>query len=196
VSDIVTTTTHKTLRGPRGGLILSREIYAKDIDRSVFPTWQGGPMEHVIAAKAVAFHEAMLPSFADYAERIIANARTLAEALTARGFRMVSGGTDNHLVLVDLRPKRVTGKDAEVALDAAGITTNKNMIPFDPEKPMRTSGLRLGTPAVTTRGFGEAEMVRIAEWIDRVVSAVEDEAVIGRVRDEVRELAGSFPMPG
>jgi glycine hydroxymethyltransferase len=195
VSDIVTTTTHKTLRGPRGGMILCRAELAKDVDRSVFPTWQGGPMENVIAAKAVALLEAMQPEFKDYARRIIDNARCLSDALAGHGFRIVSGGTDNHLVLVDLRPKGVTGKVAEQALDAAGITTNKNMIPFDPEKPMVTSGLRLGTPIVTTRGMGPDEMRRIASWINRVLESPADEGVRATVGAEVSEMAGGYPLP-
>jgi glycine hydroxymethyltransferase len=196
VSDVVTTTTHKTLRGPRGGLILCREDHAKAIDKAVFPTLQGGPLEHIIAAKAVALHEAMQPDFRDYQARVIENARVLADALAGHGFRIVSGGTDNHLLLVDLRPKGVTGKAAEAALDAAGITTNKNMIPSDPESPFVTSGLRLGTPAVTTRGFGPDEMHRIAGWITEVVDDIEDAEIQARVRDEVTEMAGAFPVPG
>jgi glycine hydroxymethyltransferase len=196
VSDVVTTTTHKTLRGPRGGLVLCREAHAKAIDKAVFPTLQGGPLEHVVAAKAVALHEAMQPEFRLYQERVLENARVLAEALSGHGFRIVSGGTDNHLLLVDLRPKGVTGKAAEAALDRAGLTANKNMIPFDPEKPMVTSGLRLGTPAVTTRGFGPFEMRRIAAWITTVLEQIEDEALIQRVHAEVAEMAGAFPVPG
>jgi glycine hydroxymethyltransferase len=196
VSDVVTTTTHKTLRGPRGGMILCTDEHAKSIDRAVFPTLQGGPLEHVIAAKAVALQEAARPEFQTYARRTIENARALADALTGHGFRIVSGGTDNHLVLVDLRPKGVTGKAAETALDAAGITTNKNMIPFDPEKPAVTSGLRLGTPVVTTRGMGRADMARIAAWINRVVEDLESAETIAAVGAEVRELAGSYPVPG
>ncbi len=196
VSDVVTTTTHKTLRGPRGGMILCTEELQKDIDRAVFPTSQGGPLEHVIAAKAVALYEAMQPEFRVYQENIIDNARTLADALAGHGFRIVSGGTDNHLLLVDLQPKNVTGKEAEAALDRAGITTNKNMIPFDPQKPFVTSGLRLGTPAVTTRGLGPDEMRLIAAWITRVIENISDEAVIQRVRQEVAELCSNFPVPG
>jgi len=196
VSDVVTTTTHKTLRGPRGGMILCKGELAKVVDRAVFPTWQGGPLEHVIAAKAVALHEASLPAFRRYSEAIIENARALASGLTRHGFRIVSGGTDNHMLLVDLRPKGVTGKAAEAALDAAGITTNKNMIPFDPEKPFVTSGLRLGTPALTTRGFGTDAMALIAAWIAKVVENVEDQGTIDRVRSEVHDLASSFPVPG
>jgi len=196
VSDIVTSTTHKTLRGPRGGLILSRAEHAKAVDKAVFPHLQGGPLEHVIAAKAVAFRMAATPEFADYQRRVIANAEVLAEALAGYGLRLVSGGTDNHLLLVDLRPKGVTGKAAEAALDRAGITTNKNTIPFDPEKPFVTSGLRLGTPAVTTRGFGPDEMLRVAAWIDRVLDHLEDPEVLSAVRAEVREMAGAFVVPG
>ncbi len=196
VSDVVTTTTHKTLRGPRGGMILCTEELQKDIDRAVFPTSQGGPLEHVIAAKAVALYEAMQPEFRIYQENIIENARALADALASHGFRIVSGGTDNHLMLVDLRPKNVTGKDAELALDRAGITTNKNMIPFDPQKPFVTSGLRLGTPAVTTRGLGPDEMRLIAAWITRVIEHIDDETVIRQVREEVAELCSNFPVPG
>jgi glycine hydroxymethyltransferase len=195
VADVVTSTTHKTLRGPRGGIILCGEELGKDIDRAVFPNLQGGPLEHIIAAKAVAFHLAMQPEFRAYQGRVIENARVLAEALTEHGFRMVSGGTDNHLMLVDLRPKAVTGKAAQAALDLAGITTNKNTIPFDPEKPFVTSGLRLGSPAVTTRGFGPDEMRRVAAWITQVIENVEDETVAARVREEVREMAGAFPVP-
>jgi glycine hydroxymethyltransferase len=195
VADVVTSTTHKTLRGPRGGLILCTEELSKDIDRAVFPNLQGGPLEHIIAAKAVALHLALQPEFRTYQAQVIENARVLAETLTQRGFRIVSGGTDNHLMLVDLRPKGVTGKAAEAALDRSGITTNKNMIPFDPEKPFTTSGLRLGSPAVTTRGFGTDEMRRVAGWITEVIENVEDEAVSARVRAEVREMAGSFPVP-
>jgi len=196
VSDIVTSTTHKTLRGPRGGLILCKAEHAAAVDKMVFPRLQGGPLEHVIAAKAVAFHEAAQPAFRDYQARVVDNARALADALAGHGFRIVSGGTDNHLLLVDLRPKGITGKLAEAALDRAGITTNKNMIPFDPEKPLVTSGLRLGTPAVTTRGFGSDEMARIAGWITQVIEHADEEAVIARVRAEVAGMAGAFPVPG
>jgi glycine hydroxymethyltransferase len=177
-------------------MIMCTEELQKDIDRSVFPNLQGGPLEHVIAAKAVALHEAMQPDFRAYQEWVIDNAKALAQALTDNGFRIVSGGTDNHLMLVDLRPKGVTGKAAQAALDLAGITTNKNMIPFDPAKPFVTSGLRLGTPAVTTRGFGPDEMRRVAGWMTRVIENIEDEDEIAQVRSEVREMAGSFPVPG
>ncbi|MEO8083886.1 MAG: serine hydroxymethyltransferase [Ardenticatenales bacterium] len=195
VADIVTTTTHKTLRGPRGGLILCKTEHAKAVDKMVFPHLQGGPLEHVIAGKAVALHEAAQPGFAAYQRAVIANARALAEALAERGFRIVSGGTDNHIVLVDLRPKGVTGKAAEARLDRAMITTNKNTIPFDPESPFVTSGLRLGTPAVTTRGMTEADMRTIAAWIDEALDGPEDEATIARVRGAVVEMAGAFPLP-
>jgi glycine hydroxymethyltransferase len=195
VSDVVTSTTHKTLRGPRGGIILSKAEHAAAVDKAVFPNVQGGPLEHVIAAKAVAFKLAMAPEFRAYQARIIANAKALAEALIQHGFRIVSGGTDNHLMLVDLRPKGVTGKAAEAALDRAGITVNKNMIPFDPEKPFVTSGLRLGTPAVTTRGFGPDEIRRVAAWITHVIEHIDDEGAIAQVRAEVAEMAGAFPVP-
>jgi glycine hydroxymethyltransferase len=193
-SDIVTTTTHKTLRGPRGGMILAREAHAKVLNSQIFPGIQGGPLEHVIAAKAVAFHEALQPSFKDYQRRIVENAQALAEGLTRAGLRLVSGGTDNHLMLVDLRPKKLTGKIAEEALGRAGITVNKNMIPWDPEKPMTTSGIRIGTPALTTRGMGVREMALVASLIGRVLDAPADEAVVGKVRGEVRELCAHFPM--
>ena len=195
VADIVTSTTHKTLRGPRGGLILCRAEHSKNVDKMVFPHLQGGPLEHVIAGKAVAFHEALQPGFQAYQQRVIDNAQALADALTGHGLRIVSGGTDNHMLMVDLRPKGITGKAAEHVLDRAAITTNKNMIPFDPETPFVTSGLRLGTPAVTTRGFGAQDMVRVAAWIDRVLDAPEDDAVVDRVRAEVVEMASSFPVP-
>lgn len=195
-ADVVTTTTHKTLRGPRGGLILSKAQHAKVVDKAVFPGLQGGPLMHVIAAKAVAFREALEPSFADYSARVVANARALGDALLARDFRLVSGGTDNHLLLVDLRPSHpeLTGKEAEHALEAAGITMNKNTVPGETRSPFVTSGLRIGTPALTTRGMGEAEMHRIGEWVARVLSAPGDERLIRRTRDEVAELAGSYPL--
>ena len=193
-ADIVTTTTHKTLRGPRGGLILSRATHAKAIDKSLFPGSQGGPLEHVIAAKAVCFREALDPGFKRYATQIVANARALAAALGERGFHIVSGGTDNHLMLVDLRNKGLTGKIAQLALDNAGITVNKNTVPKETQSPFVTSGVRIGTPAVTTRGMREPEMRRIAELIDRVLRAPEDQNVLNAVRAEVRELAGAFPL--
>ena len=193
-ADIVTTTTHKTLRGPRGGLILSRATHAKAIDKSLFPGSQGGPLEHVIAAKAVCFREALDPGFERYATQIVANARALAAALGERGFHIVSGGTDNHLMLVDLRNKGLTGKIAQLALDNAGITVNKNTVPKETQSPFVTSGVRIGTPAVTTRGMREPEMRRIAELIDRVLRAPEDQNVLNAVRAEVRDLAGAFPL--
>jgi glycine hydroxymethyltransferase len=193
--DVVTTTTHKTLRGPRGGLILSTEELAKKIDSAVFPGTQGGPLMHVIAAKAVAFGEALQPGFAAYAQRILDNAQALAEGLEEQGLRLVSGGTDNHLVLVDLQPAAVSGRAAEAALDNAGIHTNKNMIPYDPAKPMVTSGIRLGTPAVTTRGMGIQEMRQIAAWIGEIVRDVENEQLQRRIHEQVRAFSTQFPVP-
>jgi glycine hydroxymethyltransferase len=193
-ADVVTSTTHKTLRGPRGGLILSKERYAAAIDKAVFPGTQGGPLMHVIAAKAVCFKEAMQPGFRTYAARIVENARAMGEEFVRRGYHVVSGGTDNHLILLDVRSKRLTGRKAERALDAAHIVVNKNMIPFDPEKPMTASGVRIGTPAVTTRGMRAAEMRTIAGWIDTVLGAPDDAAVQARVRDDVRALCASFPI--
>jgi glycine hydroxymethyltransferase len=193
-ADIVTTTTHKTLRGPRGGLILCRAEHAKVIDKSLFPGSQGGPLEHVIAAKAVCFREALEPTFKRYAAQIVANAKALAAALGARGFQIVSGGTDNHLMLVDLRNKGLTGKIAQSALDNAGITVNKNTVPKETQSPFVTSGVRIGTPAVTTRGMREPEMQRISEFIDRVLRAPDDQNILNAVRSEVRELANAFPL--
>jgi len=190
---VVTSTTHKTLRGPRAGLILSTAEYAKAIDKSVFPGTQGGPLEHVIAAKAVAFGEALTDDFKAYSRRVVENAKTLADALIDRGFAIVSGGTDTHLMLVDLRPKELTGKAAEKTLDQAGITVNKNTIPDDPQSPFVTSGIRLGTPALTTRGMGPGEMERVAELIDRALTRP-DEANLARVRAEVEELSSTFPL--
>ena len=190
---VVTSTTHKTLRGPRAGLILCTAEYQKAIDKSVFPGTQGGPLEHVIAAKAVAFGEALTDDFKVYARRVVENAKTLAQALIDRGFAIVSGGTDTHLMLVDLRPKNLTGKVAEKTLDQAGITVNKNTIPDDPQSPFVTSGIRLGTPALTTRGMGPGEMERIAELIDRALTRP-DEATLARVREEVEELSSTFPL--
>lgn len=195
--DFVTTTTHKTLRGPRGGVVMCRQQYAKKLDSTVFPGMQGGPLMHVIAAKAVAFAEALTPEFKDYQHRVVLNARCIAEKLAEKGFRIVSGGTDNHLVLVDLTNKDVTGKKAQIALDAAGITVNRNAIPFEKRSPMVTSGIRIGTPAITTRGFGVEEMAMIADWIDRVVSHVDDEKTIAVVRAEITELCRAKPLyPG
>jgi glycine hydroxymethyltransferase len=194
-ADFVTSTTHKTLRGPRGGLILCREAFAADIDKQVFPGIQGGPLMHVIAAKAVCFHEALQPEFRQYQAQVVRNARALAAGLAEGGLRLVSGGTDNHLMLADLTPKGVTGKDAATALDRAGITVNKNAIPFDSRSAFVTSGIRVGTPAVTSRGMGEAEMKRIASWILRGVEAVGDGAKLDAIRREVLDLTARFPVP-
>ncbi|TFU17233.1 serine hydroxymethyltransferase [Thermus tengchongensis] len=189
---VVTSTTHKTLRGPRGGLILSNDLeLGKKIDKLIFPGIQGGPLEHVIAGKAVAFFEALQPEFKEYSRLVVANARRLAEELANRGYRIVTGGTDNHLFLVDLRPKGLTGKEAEERLDAVGITVNKNAIPFDPKPPRVTSGIRIGTPAITTRGFTPEEMPLVAELIDRALMEGPSEAL----REEVRQLALAHPMP-
>ena len=193
-ADFVTTTTHKTLRGPRGGMVMCRTAYAKDLDRTVLPGIQGGPLMHVIAAKAVAFREAQTPEWRAYQRQIVANAHALAEALMARGHRLVSGGTDTHLMLVDLTARGITGKDAQEGLDRAWITVNKNGIPFDTKGPMVTSGIRIGTPAVTTRGMKEPEMVAIAACIDRVLTGLGNEAVEAAVRAEVAELTGRFPL--
>ncbi|HXT31321.1 MAG TPA: serine hydroxymethyltransferase [Vicinamibacterales bacterium] len=193
-SDFVTTTTHKTLRGPRGGMVLCRTQYAKDLDRTTFPGIQGGPLMHVIAAKAVCLKEAMEPAFADYQKQIVANAKRLAAALSAAGFRLVSGGTDNHLMLVDVFSKGITGKVAEAALGKASITVNKNAIPFDQNPPMVASGIRVGTPAVTSRGMREPEMDRIGEFIARVLASPDDEAALGRVKAEVEALCRKFPL--
>ena len=192
-AQLVTTTTHKTLRGPRGGLVLCTAEYTKALDKQVFPGLQGGPLEHVIAAKAVALHEAMQPEFKVYAAQVVKNARVLAEALSARGFAIVSGGTDSHLFLVDLRLKGLTGKEAEQLLDRAGITVNKNTIPGDPQSPFVTSGIRLGTSALTTRGFGEAEMEKVATLIDTVLTKQDDQTA-ARVKQEVRELTEEYPL--
>ena len=193
-SDIVTTTTHKTLRGPRGGLVLCRQAHAKNVNRALFPGVQGGPLMHVIAAKAVCFKEALEPAFAAYQRQVVANAGRLAAALADGGFRIVSGGTDNHLVLVDVFSRGLTGKLAEAALGRAGITVNKNAIPFDENPPMVASGIRLGTPALTTRGMAEAEMERIGELIGRVLAAPEDDRAGGAVRAEVEDLCRRFPL--
>ena len=190
---IVTTTTHKTLRGPRGGMILCRADLAKAVDKQVFPGTQGGPLEHVIAAKAVAFGEASQPEFKAYAAQVIKNAQALAAALVQRGYAIISGGTDTHLMLVDLRPRQLTGKEAEQLLDRAGITVNKNTIPGDPQSPFVTSGIRLGTPAITTRGFTEVEMTRVAQLIDDVLTG-KDDATVARVKQDVRELTDAFPL--
>jgi glycine hydroxymethyltransferase len=193
-ADVVTTTTHKTLRGPRGGMILCKAEHAAAVNKAMFPGTQGGPLEHVIAAKAVAFKEALEPSFKVYSRQVVANAQALAKALVARGYQLVSGGTDNHLMLVDLRNKGLTGKAAEKALDLAAITVNKNTVPKETQSPFVTSGVRIGTPAVTTRGMREPEMARIAELIDQVLMSVEDAAVAERVKEEVRSLSAAFPL--
>jgi glycine hydroxymethyltransferase len=193
-ADFVTTTTHKTLRGPRGGLILCRATHAKAIDRALFPGVQGGPLMHVIAAKAVCFKQATDPAFVDYQRQVVANARALAAGLVAGGFRVVSGGTDNHLVLLDVFSRGITGKVAEAALGRAAITVNKNAIPFDTNPPMVASGVRLGTPAVTTRGLGAADMGQVAAFITRVLSAPEDAAVAAAVKAEVEQLCQTFPL--
>jgi len=192
--DFVTTTTHKTLRGPRGGVILCREEFAKAIDSSIFPGNQGGPLMHVIAAKAVAFSEALEPAFKVYQQAVLDNARALADSLLGRGFTLVSGGTENHLLLIDFRKSEITGKVAQHALDRANITTNRNSVPDDPRSPFVTSGLRLGTPAVTTRGMGTSEMVAVAAFIERVLAAVDDASVAEAVGAEVGSLCASFPL--
>ncbi len=193
-ADIVTTTTHKTLRGPRGALILSKKEHKKAVSKTNFPGMQGGPLMHVIAAKAVALKEAMTEEFREYQKQILKNAKALSQELERLGYRLVAGGTDTHLMLVDLRSKGITGKQAEEALDKAGITVNKNTIPYDPEKPTVASGIRLGTPALTTRGMKEDEMVRVARLIDRVLSNIDNESVYEDVRNEVKELCESFPL--
>ncbi|HVX12657.1 MAG TPA: serine hydroxymethyltransferase [Pirellulales bacterium] len=195
VADFVTTTTHKTLRGPRAGMTMCRSEYAKDVDRSVFPGLQGGPLMHVVAGKAVCFGEALRPEFKEYAQRIIDNAKALAQRLVAGGLKLASGGTDNHLMLADVTTVGLTGKLAEEALGRCGVTVNKNMIPYDQRKPLDPSGIRIGTPALTTRGMGRDEMVRIGGWIMEVLRAPEDTRLAARVRGEVRELCESFPVP-
>ena len=192
--DFVTTTTHKTLRGPRGGMVMCKEEFAKALDKAIFPGMQGGPLMHIIAAKAVALKLAAEPSFTVYQRQVLANSKALAEALVGYGFQLVSGGTDNHLMLIDLRSRKLTGKALEHALNEAGLTVNKNAVPFDTEKPTITSGVRIGTPAVTTRGFREPEMKRIAEWIDRISRDVENASLMKTVRAEVRELCARFPV--
>jgi glycine hydroxymethyltransferase len=193
-ADVVTTTTHKTLRGPRGAIILCKKQYAEKIDKAVFPGLQGGPLEHVIAAKAVCFKEAMQPSFKEYAKQIVKNAKVLADELMAQGFKLVSGGTDNHLILMDLTNKGITGKEAQEVLDSVGITANKNTIPYDTQKPFITSGLRLGTPALTTRGMKESEMKEVGTLIAKVLGNRSDAAVLEKVKGEVRALSGRFPL--
>lgn len=196
VADFVTSTSHKTLRGPRSGFVLCKAAHAKDVDKTVFPGLQGGPLEHVIAGKAVCFHEAAQPSFQSYARQIVANARTLAETLLAGGIRLASGGTDNHLMLCDVTSIGLTGKIAEQVLDKAGITANKNMIPYDQRKPLDPSGIRLGTAALTTRGMQEAEMQRVGGWILTVLKHADDAAVVERTRLEIQDFCQAFPVPG
>jgi len=193
-SHIVTTTTHKTLRGPRAGMILSKQEFAAAIDKVVFPGMQGGPLVHIIAAKAVCFREAMQPEFRDYARQIVANAKVLAETLAAEGFRIISGGTDTHLMLVDVFSKGMFGSEAEKALGEAGITVNKNAIPFDTNPPMKPSGIRIGTPALTTRGMKESEMRQIGHWIAEALNSRTDASVLGKIRRQVLQLAESFPL--
>jgi len=193
-ADFVTTTTHKTLRGPRGGAVFCKEQYAKDLDRIVFPGIQGGPLMHVIAAKAVCFQEALQPEFREYQKQILANAQAMAETLAAEGFRIVSGGTDTHLMLVDVFSKQVTGRQAQETLERAGITVNKNAIPFDVNPPAVASGIRVGTPAVTTRGMKEAEMRQIARWIGEVLSDLENESTLQRVRSHAEAMTEKFPL--
>ena len=194
--DVVTTTTHKTLRGPRGAMIMCKEKFAKQIDRAVFPGLQGGPHDHAIAGKAIAFQEALQPEFKNYAAQIVKNAKHLAEELKNRGYKLVSDGTDTHLILVDLTNKNVPGKQAQEKLDEVGITLNKNTVPGDTRSPMDPSGIRLGTPAVTTRGMKENEMSLIAGWMDQVITNIDDESLHKKVKGEVTEMCLKFPVPG
>jgi glycine hydroxymethyltransferase len=194
-ADFVTTTTHKTLRGPRGGLILCKEKYAKEIDSQVFPGIQGGPLMHVIAAKAVCFHEALQPEFGEYQRQIVRNAKALAEGLNRNGFRLVSGGTENHLMLVDVGARGLTGKECQAVLDEAGITVNKNTIPFETRSPFQASGIRLGTPAVTTRGMKETEMAAVADMLSEALLDIKNLDAAHKVRERVRELTARFPLP-
>jgi glycine hydroxymethyltransferase len=195
---VITTTTHKTLRGPRGAMIMTTAEYASQVDKAVFPGLQGGPHNHTTAAIAVALREAAEPAFRDYAHQVVANAKALAAALLDRGYALVSGGTDNHLILIDLTPQGIGGKPAAKALDRAGLEVNYNTVPFDPRKPFDPSGIRIGTPAVTTRGLGEPHMAQVATWMDEAITAAakDDEAAIERIAGEVRELLAGFPMPG
>ncbi len=193
-AEYVTTTTHKTLRGPRGGMILCREEFAKKVNSNIFPGIQGGPLMHVIAAKAVAFKEALTPEFKTYAQQVVKNAQALAEELVSRGYNLVSGGTDNHLMLMDFSGSELTGKVAEATLEQAGITVNKNAVPFDTRSPFVTSGIRIGTPASTTRGLKEKDMRQIGAWIDEALQNIENEAVLARIRGEIRELCQQFPL--
>lgn len=196
IADVVTSTTHKTLRGPRGGIVMCKTEHAKDIDRAVFPGLQGGPHNHTTAGIAVAAQEASTPEFKQYAQNVVSNAKVLAEALLAKGFTLVTGGTDNHLLLLDLRSKNITGKVAAKALDRAGIVGNYNSIPFDPRKPFDPSGFRIGTPSITSRGMGPEEMMRLAGWMDQIVSHADDDQLIDRVAAAVSEMCRSFPAPG
>lgn len=196
VADFVTTTTHKTLRGPRSGMVLCRQEYAKDLDRSVFPGLQGGPLMHVVAGKAVCFGEALQPDFRKYMQQVLANAKVLAESLATGGLRLVSGGTDNHLVLVDVTPLGIGGKQAEEALDHCAITVNKNMIPYDERKPADPSGIRLGTPALTSRGMGVDEMRKVAQWILKALRGASDPQCLAGIREQIGELCQHFPVPG
>jgi glycine hydroxymethyltransferase len=196
IADVITSTTHKTLRGPRGGIVMCKTEHAKDIDRAVFPGLQGGPHNHTTAGIAVAAKEASTPEFKQYAQNVVSNAKVLAESLLGKGFTLVTGGTDNHLILLDLRSKNVTGKIAAKALDRAGIVGNYNSIPFDPRKPFDPSGFRIGTPSITSRGMGKDEMVRLAGWMDQVVSNTGDDKLIEKVAAEVAEMCNSFPAPG
>ena len=193
-ADFVTSTTHKTLRGPRGGMILSKKAYLKELRKNVFPGIQGGPLEHVIAAKAICFKVAMGDDFKEYQKQVVKNAAVLSDELTGHGLRIVSGGTDNHLMLVDVTPLNITGKDAETALDIAGITVNKNTIPFDQNPPMVSSGIRLGTPSLTTRGMKESEMKIVAELIVEALKNTNDEAVLSNIKGKVKELTSSFSI--
>jgi len=193
-ADFVTTTTHKTLRGPRGGMIMCKKKYARELDREIMPGIQGGPLMHIIAAKAVAFKEAQKPEFKDYQNQIVKNAKTLASELVNLGYHVVSGGTDTHLLLVSFIQRNLTGKVVEEALEKAGVTVNKNTVPFDPQKPFITSGIRIGTPAVTTRGMKEEQMKKIASWIDQVISNLGDEKTYQKVKEEVKELCNKFPL--
>ena len=195
-ADVIVTTTHKTLRGPRGAMIMCRAEFAEAIDKAVFPGLQGGPHNHTTAAIAVALKEASTPDFKLYARKIVSNAKTLADELLARGFSLVSGGTDNHLLLVDLTNKKVIGKKGAKALEAAGIVCNYNTVPYDPRKPFSPSGLRLGTPAVTSRGMGDGEMRQIAKWMDQAIAQVNDQAALTRIAAEVTEMCRKFPAPG
>ena len=196
VADFVSSTSHKTLRGPRSGFILCKQEHAKSIDKTIFPGLQGGPLMHIVAAKAVCFHEALQPSFKEYAQQVVSNAKTLAESLVVGGIRLASGGTDNHLMLCDMTAIGLTGKIGEEALDRAGITVNKNMIPFDQRKPLDPSGIRIGTAALTTRGMKEDDMRQVGQWILNVLKAVDDEAAIEGIRNEIAEFAQGFSVPG